>query len=122
MVSDNAGDWPDVVQQQEEAMSWDRKGRGAVGGYFYRSVRTPSGVKKVYLGRGTAAVDAALALERRCKERELAQLGRLAERTAVEALETASQEIRQWAVALATVWLTAAGYHFHRGEWRRRRV
>lgn len=103
-------------------MSWDRKSRGAVGGYFYRSVRTAEGVRKVYYGRGTEAGDAALAMEGARTERVEAKTALIAERGAVETLETASLEVRQWAAALATAWLTAAGYHYHRGEWRRRRA
>ena len=92
----------------------DRKRRGPAGGYYYRSVRTPDGVKKVYLGRGAAGRQMAALVE----QNKLARwLDRVAVRAEADAL---ADELAGWADLLAAAWLVSTGHHLHRGEWRRR--
>ena len=52
-----------VVQRKGNAMGWDRKRRGPATGYYYQSVRTAAGVRKVYLGRSAEAGLAAATVE-----------------------------------------------------------
>ena len=98
-------------------MGWDRKARGLKSGYFYHSVRTPDGVKKVYLGRGDAAQTAAALIEQRRRERQAAR----AEVALTAEADRLADELYDWAKLLAAAWLTATGHRSHRGTWRGRR-
>src|SRR5262245_22481239 len=107
-----------VVQQR---MSWDRKHRGAKGGYYYRCRRVDGRPVKVYLGSGAAAEAAARRDEVAKREREAARVQDLGERARVAAADVALVEVRALAGTLAAAELVLAGYHNRRGEWRRRR-
>lgn len=107
-------------------MGWDAKGKGG-NRYYYRSERRPGRPHpvKVYLGKGSQAEDAARQLE----ERHLARQARreadreavLSEVTRVAVADAALQEVRNLVQHLVRAALHEAGYHEHRGEWRRRR-
>ena len=99
-------------------MGWDRKKRGNGEGYYYRSVRTPAGVKKVYLGRGGAAHDAAAEVERRRRGREEAQALLRAERDCTDEADRLAAELRVWAEGLLAGWMVLTGHRKHRGQWR----
>jgi hypothetical protein len=100
-------------------MGWaERKGQQ----YFYRSIRDENGrVKKVYLGRGPDAEEAAAEIEQR-RQARLAETN--ARRTAEERYAAAVgplEELCQITDLLARATLAKAGYHQHaRGAWRRR--
>lgn len=55
-------------------MAWERRKRGPKSGYYYLSVRTPEGVRKVYYGRRTAANLTAGVIESRKEARRAAKL------------------------------------------------
>lgn len=106
-------------------MGWDVKRGGAPGGYYYRSVRVPGQPQpvKLYLGRGAEAHAAAAAVE----ERRAARVAALeaastpaarAVTHATDLLEDLGRRTRELMVAA----LVAAGWHRHKGEWRRRRA
>ena len=99
-------------------MGWDRKKRGAAGGYFYASVRTPAGVRKVYLGRGAAAGEVADAIAAKRRARDAAR----AERAALAGPDRLAGRLVVWAGAMAAAWLVATGHRCHRGCWRRKAV
>jgi hypothetical protein len=100
-------------------MGWDRKGRGPETGYYYESVRTPDGVKKVYRGRGATGQLAASLVEGRRRDRQAA---RDAVRAAAGAeADSLADELLDWACVLRDAWLVASGYRRRRGEWRKRR-
>lgn len=102
-------------------MGWDRKRRGAASGYFYQSVRTPTGVRKVYFGRRTAGQLAAAAVEQRRQARLAARKAVREERDATAEADRLAAELTAWADLLATAWLVLTGHAHHRGEWRRHR-
>ena len=89
--------------------------------YYYRSVRDGGRVRKVYVGSGKIArvfhegdVLRRTGREAR-REREKEELGRL------EALAAPVLELSEAAEILARAHLIAAGYHRHKGEYRRAR-
>lgn len=100
-------------------MAWERRERGGL--YYTRSRRVRGRVVREYFGCGEVARAIAvldeLDREERCTqraERELELLGPMAALRAVDALEGTVDSIVEAA-------LTAAGYHRHRGQWRKRR-
>jgi hypothetical protein len=101
-------------------VSWDRKRRGPASGYFYKSVRTPDGVKKQYLGRGAVGQQAAAEVEHTKLARRLDREAVRAEADALAEADRLAAELAGWAEALVTVWMVAAGHHRRRGQWRRR--
>ena len=102
-------------------MGWDRKTRGAKAGYYYQSVRTATGVRKVYLGRSAAAHEAALAVERRKQARLAAAATVRADQAATAEADRLAGELAVWADLLGGLWLALTGHRFRRGEWRRHR-
>lgn len=98
-------------------MGWDKKARGRAGGYFYRSVRVPGRPHpvKVYVGAGPYATAASLNDEasRAEKAEAAAEVSRWG---GLDRLLGAMADAGRVAAAGA---LRAAGYHYHRGEWRR---
>ena len=100
-------------------MAWEeRRGRR----FYYQSERGEDGrVKKRYIGTGEIAEAIAHADEtrRRVREERRAQEREQLER--MEALAAPVLEIDAAADILARAHLVAAGYHQHKGEWRRGR-
>jgi len=89
--------------------------------YYYRSVRDGEKVRKVYVGSGEIArISHEGDILRRTgreaeKEQEKEELERL------EALAAPVLELSEAAEILARAHLIAAGYHRHKGEYRRAR-
>jgi len=89
--------------------------------YYYRSVRDGEKVHKVYVGAGEfARIFAEGDILRRTgrkaqRETEKAELERL------EALVSPDEELSEVAEVLVRAHLIHAGYHRHKGEWRRAR-
>ena len=99
-------------------MAWeDRNGTR----YFYRSVRDGERVKKEYLGWGEVAETIAHADETIRRHREERRAQEMVERETLEDLAAPTLEVREAARVLARASLVAAGYHRHRGEYRRER-
>ena len=102
-------------------MAWEKRERG--GRYYTRSRRSPKDgrVVREYVGSGPLAELAAEAdrqrreLEEARREREKEELGRL------EGLSAPVFELSEAAEILAHAHLLAAGYHRHKGEYRRAR-
>jgi hypothetical protein len=99
-------------------MAWETRSNG---NYYYRYVRTGKRVQKIYVGTGARA-------QAMARQDAQARAARAADREAAEALslklapfeqlaEEADAEIHQ---LLKSV-LQAAGFHWHRGEWRKKR-
>lgn len=99
-------------------MAWElRSGRR----YMYRSVRHGHRVRKVYLGAGEAAeqaarIDAAKRAKRSKEKGELAAL-----QVKLNAVDQLTAEAQRGINLLAEAALFAHGFHQHHGEWRRRR-
>ena len=100
-------------------MAWERRERG--GRYYTRSRREGGRVVREYVGGGLAGEMAEEAdrtkreLEEARREREKEELERL------EALAAPVLELSEAAEILAHAHLVAAGYHKHKGEYRRAR-
>ena len=103
-------------------MAWERRGGGL---YYYRSERENGRVRKRYVGRGEVAElvahadETRRAVRERRRREERAELGRARELS--EAGAELGAELDAAAEALARAEMVAAGYHNHKGEWRRRR-
>lgn len=97
-------------------MGWKRIGNHR---YFYRSVRVGDRVRSEYVGRGPGA-EAVAALW--AVDRAEAEADRVAERARREADRVADRELDRLvseARAMAEETIKAAGFHNHRGQWRR---
>ena len=97
-------------------MGWE-KGR-----YYTRSRKVNGRVVREYVGGGAvgalAAEMDAIARERREFERESWRM----EKEEIEAFDESVARVCQMADIIAKAAMVAAGFHRHRGEWRRRRV
>ena len=89
--------------------------------YYYRSVRDGQKVRKIYVGAGETARlsheedELSKAERKERREREKEELERL------EALSAPLKELSEAAEILTHAHLIAAGYHRHKGEYRRAR-
>ena len=100
-------------------MAWERRERG--GRYYTRSRREGGRVVREYVGGGLAGE---LAAEEDRIRRELAEKQREREKEEMERLKALAApvlEVSEAAEILAHAHLIAAGYHRHKGEYRRAR-
>ena len=98
-------------------MGWETRERG--GRYYYRSVRVGEKVRKEYLGAGEIAEALARSDE---TIRRVRELERASGRVEVERLEDLAAPVLRLDEAAATLLraeLVAAGFHRHKGVWRR---
>lgn len=99
-------------------MGWETR-RG--GRYLYHKRRSGGRVVSAYVGHGEA-VEALAGLEQANRtERAIEREARREQRAREQAEEAALDEVSALIEALATGALLAAGYHTHKGTWRRRR-
>ena len=107
-----------LLDGRECGMSWERRGGR---NYFYRSVREGDRVRKVYVGTGPAANQAAEADRQRCQLR-LEQKQRMSALVfELESVARFTDHGREEFLQRATELLDEAGYRYHRGSWRKRR-
>ncbi len=99
-------------------MAWERRGDGL---YYYRSEREDGRVRKRYVGRGEVAQLVAHADETRRAVRERRRRDERAQLERARGISEAGADLDAAAEVLARAEMVAAGYHDHRGEWRRRR-
>jgi hypothetical protein len=100
-------------------VAWERRERG--GRYYTRSRREGGRVVREYVGGGLAGE---LAAEEDRIRRELAEKQREREKEEMERLKVLAApvlEVSEAAEILAHAHLIAAGYHRHKGEYRRAR-
>jgi hypothetical protein len=86
--------------------------------YFYKSVREGGRVRSVYRGRGVLGAAEALLIDGRRADAE----ARRAERERLDAEERSADDLFGRVEMVARAALAAAGFHRHKGQWRRRRV
>lgn len=99
-------------------MGWMRKGRKD---YYYRSKRVGRGVTNIYFGSGPeAAVAAALDAQRRNDRKTRAEATQ-AELDRLQPVDAMVVELDELTSLLVRVVLVSAGFHQHRGSWRKRR-
>ncbi len=89
--------------------------------YYYRSVRVKGRVVKQYLGKGQLATEfsQALAAKQRMLRTRQASLRNFREQ--LQHYERIIDPFWRYSEAVLKRALEDAGYHYHRGEWRRRR-
>lgn len=95
---------------------------GFAKGAYYRSVRTGNTVRRVYVGSGVRALEAAHV---DAIARAKSQAGRERERARLEALKAESADLASWFAAgeaAISAALRAHGWHRVQRTWRKRRV
>jgi hypothetical protein len=102
-----------------QRMAWERRKRGGL--YYTRSRREGGRVVREYRGCGSSALLAAALDEERREERRAERGAVRLEREGCEEVRLALQSHRDALERLTVAALEAAGYHEHKGEWRRRR-
>lgn len=101
-------------------MSWDQRRGGRR--YFYKSVRTPDGPRRQYVGMGRRAEEAARQESLDRVERGNKRQRFEAQWARIEQAAAATDQFRRLADLVSKATLIAAGYHLHKShEWRRRR-
>jgi hypothetical protein len=100
-------------------MAWERRGQG--GRYYYRSVRREGRPCKVYVGHGPAAEEWARLTAEVHAQRQAERHAQRTEQARWAPADCALAAVQEWVQLLATATLLDRGYHWHRGEWRRRR-
>lgn len=97
-------------------MAWEnRKGRR----YYYRSRKVRGRVVREYVGTGEVAEVAARLDAEAANVRVLRRIERLRTQTELEELDAMLEQIDCKVNAIVSVAMTLAGFHWHRGEWRR---
>jgi len=100
-------------------MGWEY--RGAAGPYYTRSLRRDGRVVREYLGCSDGARILAALDDADREERAEARARQLEERGEALAVEAALAELNGATELLMREALKGAGYHRHRGQWRRKR-
>jgi hypothetical protein len=103
-------------------MSWDRKQRGGEQGYYYRSQRIDGRSRKIYVGKGPAAKQAAALDERQRQARQAARDAWQAEVVELAVADNALAELCERTELLASAVLLLQRFHCHHGTWRCRRA
>jgi hypothetical protein len=100
-------------------MSWET--RNGCGNYYTRSRRSGGRIIREYIGIGNYALVIAHddAQERQKRQAEAARLRR--QKASDQSLDTQIDDLCRLADAAAHAVLLAAGYHNHKGQWRKRR-
>ena len=89
--------------------------------YFYQSQRVGGRVRTKYYGAGETAEAIALIFASEREEREIERMERQAERKESDAEERAVSDWFDGVQAVADAAMLAAGFHKHKGQWRRKR-
>ena len=99
-------------------MGWEER-RGRL--YYYRSVRKGKRVRKEYAGGGALGQLAAQIDELKRLQRKEEEASCKEERERLERSAGFLRELEEAAEILTRAELLVAGFHKHKGEWRRRR-
>ena len=102
-------------------MAWEKR-KGSSGRYYTRSRRVGGQVVREYVGCGllaeiSATLDALDRLEREEANEQLRE-----QQEAAEATDQSLQELAALCDVLVEAELLRAGFHKHKGEWRKRRA
>jgi hypothetical protein len=96
-------------------MAWETRGRTR---YFYRSRRVGKTIRKVYLGSGDVAKQAA-AKDAAAKAQRVTNQAALAEfQTRLAGVDQLAADVDQGVHLLTEAVLLTMGFREHRGEWR----
>src|SRR5262249_59128160 len=91
------------------------------GRYYVRKVRKDGRVTSVYIGGGAAGAEAAACDAQQRAERCARAEAQRAHWTRWQALDRLLQHLFDAVEQLLRATLHQAGYHYHRGQWRKRR-
>lgn len=97
-------------------MGWDHGGQ-----YYTRSRRVNGRVVREYIGAGRRGREAFDEDIRRRRDRERQKQVWIEERELLEDLDRKVAQYFDGCEMIANAAITAAGYHNHRGHWRRKR-
>jgi hypothetical protein len=100
-------------------MAWEQRARG--GWYYKRSRRKDGRIVREYFGCGETAQLIAALDEQARQERAAERTARQDERSRPLALEAALTAFGTPLDEVLCLTLEAAGYHRHRGQWRKQR-
>jgi hypothetical protein len=100
-------------------MGLERRQRGGL--YFYRSVRINGRPCKLYLGTERACGTLIKEAEERRRRQQADRDALRVEQRKTARGEAALEEAHSLVELLMTADLLVAGFHLHRGQWRRRR-
>lgn len=100
-------------------MGWERRRNGLL--FYYRGRRVGGRVVKEYIGRGPAAEAAAAEDAARRKERDDRRQAEAGDLDKFERIGALVDNLSGQADAALRAALSKAGYHEHRGQWRKRR-
>lgn len=99
-------------------MAWEKRGNKK---YYYRKRRVGKKVISEYIGADPAAEKIALMDEReRRKRMEERQVWKW-RKAEIEAIDVALDDLMNITRTLIHAYLLLAGYHHHKGEWRKKR-
>jgi len=99
-------------------MGWERRGGGI---YYYRKRREGDRVVSEYVGSGPLA-ELASTLDELTREKQSLQREQMQrEREAIRAVDAHVQDVCTVIRAFTYGALLEAGYHTHRGQWRKKR-
>jgi len=99
-------------------MGWERRGGGM---YYYRKRRQGDRVVSEYVGSGPLAALAAAFDQLRREEQSLQRERMQQEHEAIRALDGDVEDVCTVIRVLTYGALLAAGYHTHKGQWRKNR-
>jgi transposase len=89
--------------------------------YYYKSQRDGEKVRKVYVGAGEFAHEAAKLDEVKRRQREEEATYWREERERLERSAAFVREVESAVEVLTRAYLLASGFHQHKGQWRRQR-
>jgi hypothetical protein len=99
-------------------VAWEKRGDDF---YYYQSEREDGKVRKKYIGRGELAHIIAHSDETIRRSRAQKRKRDAEALEDMQVLATCADELYEATEVLAVAELVAAGYHSHKGQWRRRR-
>jgi len=102
-------------------MAFDRKKRGSRRGYYYQSVRVGGRPVKRYVASGEEAARLAGEVERRRRDQRADRKALVDDVTSLLAAQSTRDQFVSLALLLALAELLLAGFHEHRGQWKRSR-
>jgi len=87
--------------------------------YYYRKERSAGRVRSVYVGQGEIAILAATLDETQREEYETQRNKERQERRALATLDKSIKGLDRLASTLTEAVLITAGFHQHKGQWRK---
>jgi hypothetical protein len=100
-------------------MGWEQRGGRSY--YYYRKVREDGGVRSEYVGSGLPAQICAEDDNAQRRDQAAQRATDRAKRQAEAEIDRQLADVESALAALTHATLFAAGYHKHKGQWRKKR-